>query len=91
MLKPYTGASEAASSLIIFTMPMAVGPFRAATLACPAAPASSWEVPAAWELSSEAWELSSLSDWLSWELSEAPLWSFPPGWRSRSRRSRRTG
>ena len=58
MLKSYRGESEAASSLIIFTMPMAVGPFRAATVAVPRS-----------AVSSEAAELSAeVSSWLAGSL-----------------------
>ena len=91
MLKSKVGSSLAASSLIIFTMPMAVGPFRAATVAVPKSAVSTSEV----SLTAEEAELSSWEEVLSvpeaapsvWEdtlLSEAvslleePVWPEQP-------------
>lgn len=55
MLKPYRGESEAASSLIIFTMPMAVGPFRAATVAVPKSAVSTAEDWLSWTALLSGW------------------------------------
>src|SRR5699024_9272453 len=55
MLKSYRGESEAASSLIIFTMPMAVGPFRAATVAVPKSAVSTAEDWLSWTALLSGW------------------------------------